>query len=182
MQLQILLLLKRKRLNHIRTLNPPTLQRITGSFVLPNQLTIAIEADPMAVKQFVDMGRQQQTIRTIKPLRMSAIAPRLDVACNQEFLPSQTCHPADRLLFSNTMPKQPLAQSCFGQGIPLRCAHNLLQGRHIIKQCMGRITLFCQHQEMNLDRRISMLLNQLDQQMAQRLIKPCQVHPLIASP
>ena len=56
MQLQILLLLKRKRLNHIRTLNPPTTQSISCRFMLPNQLAIRLKTDPMAIKQFVDVG------------------------------------------------------------------------------------------------------------------------------
>ena len=55
--------------------------------MLPNQLAIGIEADPMAIKQFVDVGGQQQSIGTIKALLIGTVPPGLDMASNQEFLP-----------------------------------------------------------------------------------------------
>ena len=78
------LLLATKRLNQIRTLNTPTTQRITGRFVLPNQLSIRIKTDPMPVKQLVDMGREKQPIGTIEPLMIITITPRLDMAGNED--------------------------------------------------------------------------------------------------
>jgi hypothetical protein len=59
MSLQELLLLAAERFDHVGPLNPPATQRLTGRLMAPDQFTGRIETDPVAIKELVDMGREQ---------------------------------------------------------------------------------------------------------------------------
>ena len=56
MGLQKLLLLPVERPDQIRPFDAPAAQGLPCRLVLPDQLTAAVKADPVAVKQFVQMG------------------------------------------------------------------------------------------------------------------------------
>jgi hypothetical protein len=59
---QKLLLLPTEWPNQIRPINPPTAQGIPCCFMPPNQLPVLFKADPMAIKEFVDVGGEQQAV------------------------------------------------------------------------------------------------------------------------
>jgi hypothetical protein len=56
------LLLKAERPDQIRTIDSPATQGITGGFMAPNQLPALFKADPMAIKEFVDVGGEQKPV------------------------------------------------------------------------------------------------------------------------
>jgi hypothetical protein len=56
MQLQEPLLLPGEGAENMRSLDPPTVQGFSSCLVSPDQLTAGIKADPVAVKQLVEMG------------------------------------------------------------------------------------------------------------------------------
>ena len=56
------LLLPTKRPDQIRPINSPATQGITGGLMSPNQLAIFFKADPMVIKEFVDVGGEQQAV------------------------------------------------------------------------------------------------------------------------
>ena len=55
MSLEKKLLLTTERLELVSAGNPPATQGLTCRFMAPDQLARGVEADPVAIKQFVDM-------------------------------------------------------------------------------------------------------------------------------
>jgi hypothetical protein len=56
MQLHEPLLFPGEGAENMHPLDPPTVQGFSSSLVSPDQLTAGIKADPVAVKQLVEMG------------------------------------------------------------------------------------------------------------------------------
>ena len=56
MQLQEPLLLPGEGAENVRPLDPPTVQGVSSCLVSPDQLTVGIKADPVPIKQLVEMG------------------------------------------------------------------------------------------------------------------------------
>jgi hypothetical protein len=48
--------------DQIRPINSPATQGITGRLMAPNQFPALFKADPMAIKEFVDVGGEQQAV------------------------------------------------------------------------------------------------------------------------
>jgi hypothetical protein len=59
MSLQELLLLRAEYFHHVGSLNPPATQCLTSRLMAPDQFTGGIETDPVAIKELVDMRREQ---------------------------------------------------------------------------------------------------------------------------
>ena len=59
---QKILLFPTERPDQIRPINPPATQGITSGLMPPNQLPVLFKADPMAIKEFVDVGGEQQAV------------------------------------------------------------------------------------------------------------------------
>lgn len=57
-----LLLVAAERPDQVGAINPPTAQRLAGGLVFTDQLSAGSKADPVAVEQFVYMGREQQAV------------------------------------------------------------------------------------------------------------------------
>jgi hypothetical protein len=47
-----------------RPINPLATQGITGGFMPTNQLPVLFKADPMAIKELVDVGGEQKPVGT----------------------------------------------------------------------------------------------------------------------
>lgn len=94
MGLQKPFLLPAKWPDKISPIDRPTTQSLAGSLVLAEQLTAGIKADPMSVKQLVNMWGEQQTIGTAQALCVIAVTPGLDMACYKKLLSRQPRHPA----------------------------------------------------------------------------------------
>jgi hypothetical protein len=59
MSQQEALLLSAECLDLVGSLNPPATQGLTSRLMAPDQFTGDIETDPVAIKELVDMGREQ---------------------------------------------------------------------------------------------------------------------------
>lgn len=105
--------------------------------MLTDQLSTGVEADPVAVEQFVHMGGVQQAVGAIEPLAFVAVAPGFDMARYQKLLPCQALGTAGRFLFSYPVAKQPLPQPRLGERIALRAAGHFLQALHVVEQAGG---------------------------------------------
>ena len=99
------LLFAAERPDQVRPCNPPAAQRILGCFVLAEQLTVGIKADPVAVEQFVHVRGEQQAVGTVEAPAVVAVPPGLDVARHQELPPRQARDPAGRFLLRHAMTK-----------------------------------------------------------------------------
>ena len=58
------LLLPTKRPDQIRPIDSPATQGIPCCFMAPNQFPVLFKADPMAIKELVDVGGEQKPVGT----------------------------------------------------------------------------------------------------------------------
>ena len=86
-----------KRPDQVGPLDAPAAQGLPCCFVEPDQLTTGVKADPVPIKKFVYVGREQQAVGAAQPFAVVAGSPGFDVARHKEFLPCQTRHPAGGL-------------------------------------------------------------------------------------
>ena len=59
MKTQEVFLFAAECLDLVGSLNPPATQGLASRLMAPDQFTGGIEADPVAIKELVDMGREQ---------------------------------------------------------------------------------------------------------------------------
>ena len=84
------------------------------------QTTIVLKRDEAPVEEMVDGGRQQQSVLSVEPFLVTAIAPGLAVARPQVFQainPRNAAPVLDRL---DTLPEQPLPPARYDQSIAIR--------------------------------------------------------------
>jgi hypothetical protein len=95
---------------------------------------LSSKGDVAAIKQVIDMGREQQAVETVEPLAVITELPRFDVARTQV---SAVQHPGTRQSFSISstfLPKNPLTHPGvdhlpFSRGLRLARCQPVLRGR-----------------------------------------------------